>query len=190
MNWIQTISGKRFDLIAPCADQIDINDIAYSLGMLCRFNGHGLRYYSVAEHAVHVSREISPEHALAGLLHDASEAYIGDVPAPLKRHLPDFQRCEVRLETLIAEHFGLKASDFTSPELKRADMQLLVDEKTAIMLPEPAPWPPMAPPPKDPDRILCLPPEDATQAFLRRFAELAPHHKTTPGEKVEKCSMQ
>jgi hypothetical protein len=173
MGWIQTISGKKFNLLEPKADSLDIGDIAYALGMLCRFNGHGTRFYSVAEHSVHVSREISGELALAGLLHDAAEAYIGDIPSPLKRHLPDFQEYESRLERLIENRYGLAENVFSCPELKRADIQLLVDEQAALMRPPPEPWPSAAPPPKDPSRIMCLDPKASAQTFLDRFNELA-----------------
>jgi len=85
--WIQTISGRKFPLAEPDPNQIDIEDIAHALSMLCRFNGHCTQFYSVAEHSMHVSHEISNDLALAGLLHDAAEAYLGDVPSPLKKEL-------------------------------------------------------------------------------------------------------
>lgn len=66
--WIQTFNGKRLDLSPPNPDQINIEDIAHGLSMLCRFNGQCTRFYSVAEHSVHVSHEIDEELALVGLL--------------------------------------------------------------------------------------------------------------------------
>ncbi len=171
--WIQTVSGKKFPLDDPDPSLIDIEDIAHALSLLVRFNGHGTRFYSVAEHSVHVSHEIAPDLALVGLLHDVAEAYLGDVPAPLRRALPDFQRFEDRMEKAVAARFGLNASDFRCAELKRADVQLLVDEKARMMVAEPAPWPPNAPSTKAPDRIQCWTPEDAKAAFLNRFHELS-----------------
>jgi uncharacterized protein len=173
MGWIQSISGRKVSVINPDASMIDIDDIAHALSMLCRFNGHGRSFYSVAEHSVHTSHEIAPELAFVGLLHDAAEAYIGDVPAPLKRYLSDFQAYEAKMEAAVAEHFGVLVQDFYCAELKRADTQLLVDEKTALMVPEPEPWPPNAPPPKRPERIEAWPQHVAKQRFLERFAELS-----------------
>lgn len=178
--WIQTVSGKKFPLDDPDPSLIDIEDIAHALSLLVRFNGHGTRFYSVAEHSVHVSHEVAPDLALVGLLHDAAEAYLGDVPAPLKRALRDFQRFENRMEKAVAARFGLNAADFRCAELKRADVQLLVDEKARMMVAEPAPWPPNAPSSKAPSRIRCWVPARAKAAFLNRFNGLItePCHQT------------
>lgn len=172
--WIQTVSGKKFPVDVPEPDQIDIEDIAHALAMLVRFNGHGLRFYSVAEHSVHVSYEIDPELALVGLLHDAAEAYLGDVPSPLKKQLTQFSEFEHKMELAIGERFGVDASLFKDPELKRADIQLLVDEKAALMVPEPEPWPAEAPPEKDAGRIRAWEPAEAKDRFLKRFEDLSP----------------
>lgn len=145
MGWIQTASGKKFSILEPDVDQIDIDDIAHALSMLCRFNGHCTKFYSVAEHSVHVSREVEPELALVGLLHDAAEAYLGDIPTPLKRLLPNFKEFEDRMEEAIGTKFGIDANLFKGTELKRADTQLLVDEKEALMVDAPEPWPANAP---------------------------------------------
>jgi uncharacterized protein len=173
--WIQTASGLKFPLIDIDPSAILIEDIAHALSMLCRFNAQCLRPYSVAEHSVHVSHEIRPDLALIGLMHDAAEAYLGDVPGPLKKCLSEFQIIEANLMAAIAAKFG-----FTMPgdgteeahELKRADIQLLVDEKAVIMAPEPEPWPPNRPPVKDRSRIECWPPETAKAEFLARLATL------------------
>lgn len=172
MSWIQSVSGKQVSLTDPYASMINIDDIAHALSMLCRFNGHGTRFYSVAEHSVHVSNEVTPDLALAGLLHDAAEAYLGDVPSPLKGHLADFKMFEERMEKVIAEAFGIRFEEFKSPELKRADIQLLVDEKSVLMVPEPKPWPTDAPSPKKPDRIKAWNPSEAREAFLNRYHAL------------------
>lgn len=170
--WIQTFSGKRLDLDPPNPDQIDIEDIAHGLSMLCRFNGQCTRFYSVAEHSVHVSQEIASEHALIGLLHDAAEAYLGDVPSPLKKQLTQFKTYEERMEVAIGKKFDIKPNLFKDLELKRADAQLLIDEKAVLMVDAPEPWPPGAPDVKDVSRIECWGPAEAKQKFLERFAEL------------------
>lgn len=173
--WIQTASGLKFPLLEIDQNSILIEDIAHALSMLCRFNAQCLRFYSVAEHSVHVSYEISPDLALVGLMHDAAEAYIGDVPSPLKEHLSKFQEIEDHLIAAIAERFGFMMpakGGADHRELKRADKQLLVDEKAAIMAPEPEPWPSDAPPVKESGRIECWPSEIAKARFMTRFEEL------------------
>lgn len=181
--WIQTISGKKFPLEEPDTAQIDVEDIAHALALLCRFNGHCTKFYSVAEHSVHVSHEIDPELALVGLLHDAAEAYLGDVPSPLKKKLSQFSAFEHKMEAAIAERFGVDPALFKDPELKRADVQLLVDEKAVLMEAEPEPWPAGAPGVKAPGRIAGWGAEEAKARFLARFKELfsagslnRPHH--------------
>src|SRR4051812_30250690 len=81
-NWMQTFTGRQFWPVDPRADEIAIEDIARALAMTCRFGGHVRFHYSVAQHSFLVSLVCSPEHALWGLLHDASEAYLGDVVWP------------------------------------------------------------------------------------------------------------
>jgi hypothetical protein len=170
--WIQTISGKKFPLEAPDPAQIDIEDIAHALSLLCRFNGHCTRFYSVAEHSVHVSHEIDPDLALVGLLHDAAEAYLGDVPSPLKKKLSQFSAFEHKMEAAIANRFNIDEQLFKSKELKRADFQLLVDEKSVLMVEEPEPWPDNAPEVKAPGRIVGWGAAEAKAQFLARYKEL------------------
>lgn len=172
MNWIQTVSSRMFDVVNPDVSMVDIDDIAHSLSMLCRFNGHGTQFYSVAEHSVHVSHEIDPDMALAGLLHDAAEAYLGDVPSPLKKQLPEFKAFEDRVEVVIGQAFGIDAELFKCVELKRADIQVLVDEKEVLMAPSPSPWPAGAPAPKNPERIMAWNPQKSCDEFLKRFQQL------------------
>lgn len=169
MTWIQTFTGKRLDLSPPNPDQINIEDIAHGLSMLCRFNGQCTKFYSVAEHSVHVSHEIVPELALVGLLHDAAEAYLGDVPSPLKGQLSQFKTFEKQMEKAVGEKFEIDYELFVSKELKRADVQLLTDEKAILMVDAPEPWPLGAPEVKDTGRIKCWGPEEAKAQFLERF---------------------
>jgi uncharacterized protein len=175
--WIQTASGLKFPLLKADPAVIVIQDIAHALSMLCRFNAQCLRPYSVAEHCVHVSYEIAPDLALIGLMHDAAEAYLGDVPGPLKGCLPFFNTIESQLIEAIGRKFGFAYPEKGTPEareLKRADIQLLVDEKAVLMAPEPEPWPPAAPPAKNTSRIQCWPPAVAKAKFLARCDELLP----------------
>jgi len=137
MTWIQTRSGKRLDLTAPRAEDIDPMDIAYSLSKLCRFNGHTLRFYSVAQHSVILSEQVSPEAAFYGLMHDAAEAYIGDIATPLKT--PEIKAIEARIFDAIAESLPLlkMATPEIRAEVKVADLRMLATEKVEIMGPGP-----------------------------------------------------
>jgi len=106
--WIMTTSHKKIYLRDPDPNMFDIRDIAHSLSRINRFNGH-LRCasYTVADHSIRVSSACSPEFKFVALLHDASEAYLGDVAKPLKRILPDYKELEHNFCLLLAEHFGL-----------------------------------------------------------------------------------
>ena len=167
--WIQTYTGKQFWPIDARPEEVDIQDIAHSLSMLCRFNGHCNQFYSVAEHSVHASHVTSPVHAAWGLLHDAAEAYLSDIPQPVKRELTLFHEFEERLLLVIAERFGLPAD--MPAEVKQVDMLLLATEKAALMGKEPAPWEGIQEP-LDPSMILAWSPDVAKKEFLKRFHEL------------------
>ena len=131
--WIQTVSGKRADLPTPKLDQIDINDIAYALAMKCRFNGQCKKFYSVAEHSVRVSWLLPAELTLAGLLHDANEAYLPDIPRPVKELIPDYKRVENLLEDTINLKYGIVLSDEDKRHIKRADNVMLATEARDFM---------------------------------------------------------
>jgi len=168
MDWIQTWSGRVFRPLDPSPGEIDIRDIAHALSLLCRFNGHCLAFYSVAEHSLRVSQQLPPEQALSGLLHDAAEAYISDLPSPIKRLLPAFSEAEDRLLRIIARRFELC---WPVPEaVWQADKLLLATEQRDLMHPPPAPWDLDLPP--LPARIEPLEALEAERLFLARFHEL------------------
>lgn len=130
---IQLASGRYFDYTKFRPEDINIGDIAHALSHLCRYTGHCRHFYSVAQHSVEVSLIVRPELALEGLLHDASEAYLGDVNRPLKLLLPDYKDLEHRVDVAIRTRFGLPAEE--SPEVKEADNILLVTEQRDLMPP-------------------------------------------------------
>lgn len=120
MTFIVTASGAQVDFLNPTIDQINISDIAHALAVVPRFAGHTYwkddgRVYTVAQHSILVSNLIgliggSVYEQMWGLLHDASEAYMGDCSSPLKRLLPAFQSIESRLQAVICDRFGLAHS--------------------------------------------------------------------------------
>jgi len=83
-NFITTYTGKKFHYLDPQPDEIDITDIAHALSLTCRFSGHCKEFYSVAEHSIRVADAVPMELRLQALLHDAAEAYITDIPRPIK----------------------------------------------------------------------------------------------------------
>ena len=170
MDWIQTWTGKPFRPLNPDPGSIDIRDIAHALSLLCRFNGHCNEFYSVAQHSLIISRVVPPQHALWGLLHDAAEAYISDLPRPVKRQVPDFVAFEDRLLECIMQRYELPWP--MPPEVKRADDVLLATEQRDLMVPPPRPWGLPAEP--LPERIVPLSAPRAEAAFLARFDELWP----------------
>ena len=125
-NSLITYTGINFWPFDARVEEITIEDIAQSLSMQCRFNGHIKNFYSVAEHSVRVSNACSAENALWGLLHDASEAYLGDVPTPIKRLLPDYVKYEDALQKVIAKKFNL--TEIEPAEVKQMDRVLLSTE--------------------------------------------------------------
>jgi hypothetical protein len=138
MNWILTSTGKRFDLFEPDADMIDPRDISHSLAHLCRFNGHTLEFYSVAQHSCIVAELVPEEYKLAALLHDATEAYLGDMTRPVKQWMPDYLGFEDILWASVCERFNL-ALDLPVC-VRQADMIALATERRDLMQPEAAIW--------------------------------------------------
>lgn len=104
---ITTLSGRWFDILRPEEYRFDIEEIAEALSRLCRYTGHTNGFYSVAEHSILVSHAVPEKYALIGLLHDASEAFVGDVSSPLKALLPGYRDIENNIQQAIANHFSL-----------------------------------------------------------------------------------
>lgn len=149
-GWIMTFGGRRFWPLDPRPNEIDIVDIAHALGNVCRYNGHCRETYSVAQHSVLVARLLIAEGredlALTGLLHDAAEAYLADVPSPVKPFLADWGRLERGVERCVAARFGLP---WPWPEaVHAADKAVLAAEGLALMS-DAGHWRSLAVPPAD-----------------------------------------
>jgi 5'-deoxynucleotidase YfbR-like HD superfamily hydrolase len=168
--WIQTYSGRRFTPTNPVIDAIVIQDIAHSLSMQCRFSGHVKRFYSVAQHSVLVSYICDMQDALWGLLHDGSEAYLVDVPSPLKRSgkFDSYLEYEKAVQGAICKRFGLLEQEPLS--VSKADKMLLATEARDLMSPLRSDW--VQPIEPLPFTINPLGPQDAKNLFMKRFFEL------------------
>jgi len=137
-TWMQTYTGKAFWPLDPRIEDIDIDDIAWSLSMQCRFTGHINRFYSVAQHCFHCSYLVDEGLQLTALLHDAAEAYLTDVTRPVKCQLSNYKEIETSLEKVIAKKFNLI---FPFPnEIKYADNVMLVTERDQLLAPAPLGW--------------------------------------------------
>jgi hypothetical protein len=131
--WIQTFSGRAFHLKEPRVDDIDILDIAHSLAHQCRYGGHSRRFYSVAEHCILLSQVASVPNKFAALMHDASEAYLLDIPRPLKPLLTGYQDIERVVMNRIAIKFGFAFP--LADEVKMLDAAIVSDEREQNMMP-------------------------------------------------------
>ena len=183
-DWIQTFSGKRCHVARTSSDEIDIRDIAHALSNLCRFTGHVRRFYSVAEHSVRVAAICPDEHKLYGLLHDATEAYIGDMATPTK-NLPEmapFRNMEEEIRRSVVCKFfsgdGYPYYAYRIPTaVHRADAILLATEVRDLMGPQAGEWNLEEQPLEA--VIRPWPPEVAEFMFLNMFDVLTNKHEAT-----------
>ncbi len=167
---ITTRSGRQVNLLNPQYSQIDIGDIAHGLAYQCRFNGQTSRFYSIAQHSLMVA-SILPDHLkMAGLLHDAAEAYVGDVVQPLKVLLPDYQMIENRFTQVIGQRFNVDLEHHA--EVKQADLIALATEKRDLLPREKCTWDVLKGI-KPLDRLtLPMSPEQSEEMFMRVFMDL------------------
>ena len=172
MTTIQTFTGRAFDLANPDPDQVDVVDIAHALSQINRYTGHTTRPYTVAQHCVLISRIVPPEFAFDALMHDAAEAYVGDLSRPLRMLLPDFDGIEHRVRVAVGSALDF---DPVIPDVVRdLDTLMLFWERRDLLFRSSWPWPgegvydsriPSAP-------IRPWLPSAAERLFLERYAEL------------------
>lgn len=132
---IETFSGNKIDLQFPQTDKISLVDIAHSLSQTCRFGGHSLQFYSVAEHAVRTSYLVPREHALAALHHDSAEAYLCDIPGPLKKILGHYYESLTKeFDFIIDKALGTTYSNKSfQADIVRADDAMLAYEANKLL---------------------------------------------------------
>ena len=130
-DFIITYKQIEFWPLDPKESEVDIDDISHALGMLCRYNGHTLKYYSVGEHSIRVSYILPKNLRLMGLLHDASEAYISDIPSPTKIYMQQYKEWEKEIEKVIYKKYILLEKEDTM--VKEADRIMLVTEMRDLL---------------------------------------------------------
>lgn len=166
-------SGHTFDLAEPERGPILAEDIAHHLAQICRFNGATRGIYTVAQHSVHVSEIVPEQYQLAGLLHDAAEAYTGDITSPMKELLGQtYRNVYRRIEAAIAARFRIPPAYIHSDIIKYADMVLLATEKEQLLPKSDVPWPCLDGIEPMNVQLPVWPPGQAKMEFLQRLTKL------------------
>lgn len=177
-TWMQTFTGRSFYPLDPHADEVDILDVAHGLSHACRYGGHVRRFYSVAEHCVLVAMHVAPELRREALLHDASEAYLGDMVRPLK-HTPEmtpYRVAEDLVQRAVFERFGITSTPESHAAIKVVDDRILLDEINELMHTPSAYTERMRQVEPLGVTINGLPPSVAKRVFLDCFFDLFPEH--------------
>jgi 5'-deoxynucleotidase YfbR-like HD superfamily hydrolase len=159
-NCIRTFTGLYVNIFDPTPDMFCLEDIAHSLSQQCRFAGHLPEFYSVAQHSVHCSNVVEDKYKVAALLHDASEAYLLDIPRPIKSWLTNYRSIEDTLMEVIAKKFGFKYP--LDEIIKTTDKLALEFEWDHLMLKKPLPH-----------EFTCFSPKEAKKLFLKTCADLS-----------------
>ena len=181
--WIQTFTGQKFWPLDPRHEDVNVLDLAHQLSNVCRYGGATREFYSVAQHCVLVSRYVPRRFARVALLHDAAEAWIGDMVRPLKYQpeMTEFRAAEDRIERAVFEAFGVAVSAEAKHAVKAIDDRIIIDEIGGLMADPPAYWDRMGDLEPLDIKIRAMPPRVAERAFLRRFYELFPEFDPAPG---------
>lgn len=169
-SFMQTFTGRKYWPMDPKPHEVYIEDIAHSLAYQCRYAGHCIKFYSVAEHSILIARSLAathaPEVALAGLLHDAPEAYCVDIPRPLKPYMTNYKDIEQKNWLAIAARFQLDRD--LPDEVHDADNRIIADELINL---RDMPWHARHDKPLD-VRLRYWSPEKAEQEFMATFDAL------------------
>ena len=176
-DWMQTHSGRQFWPLDPRPEEIDIEDIAHALSNLCRYAGHTRQFYSVAQHSVLVAGALPQPLRMWGLLHDATEAYLVDIPRPIKKYLYGYKDIEDHLMSVIAEKFNLGGISIPQA-VKEVDDAILADERAQLMQDKSLPWKLVRPPLGI--HIIPWEPKVAFNAFLNFFYTLQDERSNSP----------
>lgn len=163
-------SGAEFDLLDPWGSEFTLHDVAHGLAHVCRYAGQCRGFYSVAEHSILVS-EVATGCELQALMHDAAEAFLGDVTRPLKQLLPEYREIETNVQAAILARFGIESSACST--VKSADLRVLAAEQQQIMPPGTNAWAARSGVSPAPIEVRFLRPEVAYERFLRRYAALS-----------------
>lgn len=176
-NWIETFTGKKVNIFKMTKEDVDINDISHALSMTCRFNGHCKDFYSVAEHSVRCLDVLkdsclhTTHEKLQVLMHDAAEAYIGDIPRPIKQQWPFISELENKIQKVIFEALNIKYSEsFYVEEIKKIDDILLATEARDLNLNVDEQWTLKQEPLEK--RIISYSQKEAESLFLNSFHTL------------------
>lgn len=174
---IETFTGRFVNVLEIEPESIAIADIAHSLSLQCRFNGHCARFESVAEHSCYVHDYVLEcitgstkvrLYALAALLHDASESYLCDIPRPLKPQLAEYAEIEHKVQAAIFERYGVSISDEQYVRIKSADNAVLKAEAQQLMATCGEQWG-FGDVRAANIKIRCWSPTKAKRQFLKRF---------------------
>lgn len=132
-GWDLSLPARGIVPYDPKPDQVTLESIAHSLAMTPRFSGHTRYFYSIAQHSLYVAAHVPQDQRLRALLHDASEAYLTDIPSPYKMQIPGYKEVERRVTNAIGLHFGIEGLADKTPEIKAADRRALGHEANSFM---------------------------------------------------------
>ncbi len=168
-QWILTAGGRPY-YFGGDDNKYSIKDFAAPLSRICRFGGHVKAFYSVAQHSVLCAQNVPEEFRFEALMHDAHEAFVGDMPKPLKMILPDYEKAENLARADLCSKFALPVA--MSPEVKTVDERMLVTEMRDLMMEYPGNYSRQFREPFE-FKIEPMEPAQAYAAFIEVFVSIA-----------------